>query len=232
MQEKAGKMKYDEVIKEMKSMRNEENRKGMARFGINIDKALGISLYVLRPMAKKIGKDHELALKLWDSDIHEAMILAALIDEPDKVTKEQMDSWITKFNSWDLCDQVCCSLFDKTPFAYEKAVEWTEREPEFEKRAGFALMAGLAWHDKDAPDSKFIEFFPFIKRAAHDERNFVRKAVNWALRNIGKRNINLNKKAIKVAEEIREMGSKAARWIAADALRELKSDKIKKRLKK
>lgn len=193
----------------------------MARFGINPEKTLGISIPDLRKTAKETGKSHELALKLWASGIHEARILASMVDEVNKITEKQMDGWITKFDSWDVCDQVCMNLFDKTPFAFDRAVEWTRREKEFERRAGFALMACLAWHDRTSPDSKFIKFFPLIKKYSTDERNYVKKAVNWALRQIGKRNQNLRKEAIKTALEIQQIDSKAAKWVATDALREL-----------
>ncbi|RLC32791.1 DNA alkylation repair protein, partial [Candidatus Woesebacteria bacterium] len=199
-------------------------------FGIKPNKALGISIPNLRKLAKEIGKNHKLALLLWRSGVHEARILAGLIDEVDKVTEKQMDSWIKDFDSWDVCDLVCANLFDKTPFAFKKAIEWTKRKREFEKRAGFALMACLAWHDKKAGDNKFLKFFPAIKRESVDERNYVKKAVNWALRQIGKRNRNLNKEAIKIALLIQNKESKSARWIANDALRELKSEAVQKRL--
>ncbi|RJQ56032.1 MAG: DNA alkylation repair protein [Actinobacteria bacterium] len=203
----------------------------MARFGINPENTLGISIPTLRKMAKSMGKDHRLALRLWHSEIHEARILAAFIDEPGEVTEEQMDEWVAAFDSWDVCDQVCANLFDRTPFAYEKALEWSARSGEFEKRAGFALMAALAWHDKQAPDEKFLPFLPVIEREAADERNFVKKAVNWALRQIGKRNEVLNRAAIATAERIGRQQSKAARWTASDALRELTSEKLCQRLR-
>ena len=222
--------KVEGVLKKLKKLSNPKNVKGMARFGIKPDKALGISIPNLRKLAKEIGKNHKLALQLWRSEIHEARILAGMIDEADKATEKQMDLWIKGFDSWDVCDQVCANLFDKTSFAFKKAIEWTRREEEFEKRAGFALMACLAWHDKGAGDSKFIKFFPAIKRESIDERNYVKKAVNWALRQIGKRNRNLNKEAIKIALVIQKIESKSARWIANDALRELKSEAVQKRL--
>lgn len=155
-----------------------------------------------------------------------------MIDDPNKITEEQMEKYIKGFNYWEICDQFCMNLFDKTKFAYKKAFEWSEREKEFVKRAGFALMACLAWHDKNAKDSKFLEFFSIIIREAKDDRNYVKKAVNWALRNIGKRNLNLNRKAVKNAKEIQKIDSKVARWIASDAIRELTSEKIQKRLAK
>jgi 3-methyladenine DNA glycosylase AlkD len=220
----------EEVIKKLKKLSSPKSLEGMARFGINPNKALGISIPNLRKLAKEIGKNHKLALQLWKSGIHEARILAGLIDEVDKVTKKQMDLWIKDFDSWDVCDLVCANLFDKTPFAFRKAIEWTKRKKEFEKRAGFALMACLAWHDKEASDNKFLKFFPAIKRESIDERNYVKKAVNWALRQIGKRNRNLNKEAVKIALVIQKIESKSARWVANDALRELKSEAVQKRL--
>lgn len=223
-------MTYQQTIKKLKSLANPKNIEGMARFGIKPGKLLGISIPNLRKLAKEIGKDHKLSQQLWQSGIHETRILASMIDEVEKVTKKQMDSWIKGFDSWDVCDQVCMNLFDKTPFAFKKAVEWAKRDKEFEKRAGFALMACLAWHDKVSPDSKFIKFFPQIKRGSTDDRNYVKKAVNWALRQIGKRNLSLNKAAIKTAKEIQGIDSKAAKWIAADALRELAGEAVQKRL--
>ena len=222
--------KVEEIINKLKKLSNPKNVEGMARFGIKPRKALGISIPNLRKLAKEIGKNHKLALQLWRSGIHEARILAGMIDEIDKVTEKQMDSWIKGFDSWDVCDGACMNLFDKTPFAFKKAMEWTKRKREFEKRAGFALMACLAWHDKEAFDNKFTKFFSAIKRESVDERNYVKKAVNWALRQIGKRNKNLNKEAIKIALAIQKIESKSARWIANDALRELKSKAVQKRL--
>jgi 3-methyladenine DNA glycosylase AlkD len=223
-------MQFKELIKRLKSLANPRNVKGMARFGINPKNTLGVSIYVLRDMAKEIAKDHALALNLWESGIHEARILACYVDDPKKVTRKQMEKWAKEFDSWDVCDQVCSSLFDQTKFAYEKAVEWSRRKEEFVKRAGFTLMAALSVHDKEAKDKVFNNFFPIIKREATDGRNYVKKAVNWALRNIGKRNVALNKAAIKTAKEIKKIDSRTARWIASDALRELISPKVQKKL--
>jgi len=223
-------MRLEQILEELRSRANPKNVEGMARFGISTEGTLGISIYDLRPMAKRIGKDHKLAAELWSSGVHEAKLLAGFIDEPDKVTEKQMESWASDFDSWDVVDQVCSSLFDQTGFAYPKAVEWSKRKEEFVKRAGFVLMAALSVHDKNASDKVFEEFFPIIKRESVDERNYVKKAVNWALRQIGKRNIALNKRAIKAGEEISKIDSKSARWIAADALRELRSDKVRNRL--
>lgn len=223
-------MNSEEILKKLKSFSNPKNVAGMARFGINPKKTLGVSIPVLRKMAKKIGKDHQLALELWDSGIHEAKILAGFIDEPEKVTEKQMEKWVADFDSWDVCDQVCSSLFDKTPFVWKKLEELTKRKEEFIKRTGFTLMACLAVHDKKAKDKDFIKLLPIIKREATDERNFVRKAVNWALRQIGKRNKNLNREAIKLAQEILKIENKTAKWIASDTIRELTSPSIQKRL--
>ena len=212
-------------------MANPENVAGMARFGIKTEKALGISIPPLRAIAKRTGKNHILAGELWSSGIHEARILACFIDSPKQVTPEQMERWASEFDSWDLCDQCCSNLFDKTPFAYQKAAEWSAREEEFVKRAGFVLMAALAVHDKKARDDKFIRFLPIIVRESDDERNFVKKAVNWALRQIGKRNKKLNVFAIDTAREIQERISPAARWIASDALKELTGESVQRKLK-
>ena len=225
-------MKYEEVIKELRSLENPENVKGMARYGINPKNNLGVSIYKLRPIAKEIGKDHDLALKLWASGIHDARLLACFIEDPTKVTGKQMNSWAKDFDSWDICDQACTSLFDLTPLAREKIFEWAEREEEFIKRGAFSLIAGLSVHDKKASDKEFEQFSLLIKKHSTDERNYVKKAVNWALRNIGKRNLTLNKKMIKLAEEILKIDSKTARWIAKDALKELTSEKVQKRLEK
>jgi 3-methyladenine DNA glycosylase AlkD len=209
------------IINRLRSLADETNRVMQARFGIATATTLGVRVPELRAMAKELGKNHELAQKLWQSNIHEARILASMIDDKKVVTEKQMEAWVVDFNSWDVCDQVISNLFVRTPYAWQKALEWVERDQEFVRRAGFAMMAYLAVHDKKAVDEKFLLFFPLIKTYATDERNFVKKAVNWALRQIGKRNVALNKHALVVAHEIRDIDSKAARWIAADAIREL-----------
>jgi 3-methyladenine DNA glycosylase AlkD len=222
---------YDQILKKLKSYANKKNVEGMARFGIRGKNVLGgPQLPVLRKMAKGVGRDHRLALRLWDSEIHEARILAAMVAEPEKATERQLERWVKEFDSWDICDQVCGNFFDKTRFAYKKANAWSRKEEEFVKRAGFVLMASLAVHDKEAADKKFVAFFKNIKREAGDGRNFVRKAVNWALRQIGKRNISLNRATIRLAEEILKIDSKSAKWIAREALKELKSLAVQKRL--
>jgi len=202
----------------------------MSRFGIPTDNALGIPTPVLKKLAKEIGRDQALAQDLWSSGIHEARSLAALIGDANKISERQIERWVKEIDSWDVCDGCCWYLFNRTPFAYRKAMEWSRRNEEFVKRAGFALMASLAVHDKTAPDGKFLRFLPVIKREAKDDRNFVRKAVNWALRQIGKRNLKLNRAAIQTAREIRRLDSRSARWIAADALRELAGEAVQNRL--
>jgi 3-methyladenine DNA glycosylase AlkD len=223
-------MRLNDVLAELKSMGNPEAAAGMARYGIKADRALGISIPGLLGLAKSIGKNRRLAEGLWSSAIHEARILACMVDDPQQVTEAQVEHWAKEFDSWDLCDQCCNRLFSKTPFAHQKALAWARRPEEFVKRAGFVLMAVLAVHDKDASDHQFEPFFKRIKQEAVDERNLVKKAVNWALRQIGKRNLSLNKDAIAVAEEIRQLESTSARWVANDALRELSSEKIQTRL--
>jgi len=224
--------RLNKILEKLKSLSNPIAIEGMAKFGITPKKTYGVSIPLLRKMAKEIGKDHKLALQLWDIDIRETRILASMIDEPDLVTEEQMEKWVRDFDCWEVCDQVCQNLFTYTKFAYKKVVEWSKRDEEFVKRAGFALMAWLAFKDKKADDVKFEKFFPIIKKESTDERNYVKKAVNWALRQIGKRNMNLNRKAIEVAKEIQKINSKTAKWIARDAIRELTSEKIQERLKK
>jgi len=225
-------MGCEEILKQLKSLYNPDAVAGMARFGINATNTYGVSIPVLRKMAKQIGKNHLLAEKLWNSGIHEARILAPLIDPPETVTERQMETWVKDFDSWDVCDQCCSNLFDKTKFAHKKALEWSKRREAFVKRAGFVLMATLAVHDKETDNQKFLRFLPVIKREATDERNFVKKAVNWALRQIGKRNSALNKIAIQTAKQIEKMDSKSARWIASDAIRELTHRAIQKKFQR
>jgi 3-methyladenine DNA glycosylase AlkD len=221
-----------DVLDKLQSKAKPEQLEGMAKYGMTVEQRLGVSVPDMRKLAKEIGKDHKLALDLWSTGIAEARIVAAMVGDPDKLTEEQMEDWVKGINSWDVCDQACMNLFEKNQLAWKKIVDWSEREEEFVKRTAFSLIACLAWHDKKASDEKFIELFPVIIRGARDERNFVKKAVNWALRNIGKRNLNLNEAAINTAKEIRRVDSKAARWVAADAIRELESDAIQSRLKR
>jgi 3-methyladenine DNA glycosylase AlkD len=223
-------MQYKDILEKLKSLSDPKAVEGMARFGINPQNTYGVSIPNLRKIAKEAGRDHALAQQLWASGIHEARILAGMVDDPKAVTEEQIEAWVEDFDSWDVCDQCCLNLFQKTSFAYQKTAEWSFREEEFVKRAAFVLMACLAVGDKKTNDEQFEEFLPVIKREASDDRNFVRKAVNWALRQIGKRNLHLNEQAIKTAQEIQQMDSKSARWVASDALRELTSEAVQRRL--
>jgi 3-methyladenine DNA glycosylase AlkD len=224
-------MTFNEVLKRLKSKSNPVAVRGMARFGITAAKAYGWSAPALKKFAREIGKDHDLALRLWSTGILEARALAGLIDEKEKVTERQMEDWAKDFDSWAVCDGTCLNLFRYTPFAYKKCWEWSERQDEFVKRAAFALMACLAVSDKAANDRVFLGFLPLIRRQAVDERNYVKKALNWALRQIGKRNRKLNQAAVKAAPEIYVLNSPSARWIASDALRELESPAVQRRLK-
>lgn len=204
----------------------------MARFGIDSTRAVGVTVTELRRFARDLGHDHGLAAALWASGVHEARLLASLVDEPAMVSEAQMEAWVADLDSWDVCDGVCGNLFDRTPFALDKAVEWSSREPEFQKRAAFALMASAAVHRKDLPDAAFASLLPVIRAQAIDERNYVKKAVSWALRQIGKRSSGLNSQAVRTAEQIERIDSRAARWVARDALRELRSDAVQARLRK
>jgi 3-methyladenine DNA glycosylase AlkD len=224
-------MNKSEILHKLNQFPTPKGKEHMSRVGLPADKALGITIQDLRNLAKEIGKDHALSLELWNEELHEAKLLAVLLAEPKKVTEELMEAWASQLYSWDITDHCCNNLFDKTPFAYTKAVEWTSRSEEFVKRAGFTLIATLGVHDKKAKDAQFEAFFTPILQQATDERNYVKKAINWALRQIGKRNMNLNQKAIQIALSLQKMPSPAAKWIAADALRELKNERIQTRLK-
>jgi len=224
-------LNHAEIIKKLKSMRNQENIDGMARFGIIGKEVLGIQIYKLRNLARTIGRNHELALKLYDTGIHEVMMLASFIEDPAKVTMEQLNSWALRFESWDHVDMTA-HLFSKTKLADQIISEWVNREEELVKRMPFVIICHYAVHRKELPDKAFRKYFELIKKHSTDERNYVKKAVNWALRSIGKRNIKLNREAIKVAEELKKSSDKTARWIGSHALRELTSDKVQKRLSK
>lgn len=225
-------MNFDAILQRLEALGDPEAVAGMAKYGITPAQAYGVSIPELRKLAKEAGKDHELAQQLWQKETRETRILASMVDEPQLVSAEQMDRWAEAFDYWEICDQCCMNLFEKTPFAYRKAVAWSAEEAEFVKRAGFVMMARLAVSDKKAADSQFEPFFALIERESDDGRNFVKKGVNWALRQIGKRNLSLNARAIETAEKIQQRNSKAARWIAQDALRELNSEAVQKRLKK
>ncbi len=220
------------VLRELKRLASPKVRAKMAYFGVKVPKAYGISQPVLHGLSRRIGKNHKLAEQLWSSGIHEARILATLIGESDKVTARQMERWAREFDSWDIVDAACCYLYAGASAAWRQVQAWSRRREEFVKRAAFSLAAYLSYKDKQAPDARFERSLHVIEREAHDERNFVRKAVNWALRNIGKRNLRLNRSAIRAAERIRRQRSRSARWIAADALRELRSDAVRRRLRR
>jgi 3-methyladenine DNA glycosylase AlkD len=224
-------MQISDVIITLKEAAHPEYLAGMARYGIRTDRAFGIKLPDIRAIAKKIGKDHQLALELWKTGYHEARFLAVFIDNPKEVTEVQMDEWVNDFNSWDICDQTCGNLFDRTPCAFAKVVEWNSSKEEFVRRAAFALMVGLVVHLKKLPDHEFLIFLPIIEQAAVDDRNFVKKAVNWALRSLGKRSKFLHEEALKTAYRIKDQPSRSARWIAADAIRELEDPGIIDRIR-
>jgi 3-methyladenine DNA glycosylase AlkD len=223
-------VKAETIIDRLRSAGNPAAVAGMARYGINPAGTLGVSIPVLRVIAKESGRNHDLAETLWASGIHEARILAGFIDDPQAVTAEQMERWVADFDSWDVCDQVCSNLFDRTPFAGAKAIAWSCRPEEFVKRAGFVLMAALAVHDKRARDGDFRPFIERIEAEAGDGRNYVKKAVNWALRQIGKRNERLRRGCVAVAKRIERQGTPSARWISRDALSELTSAAVVTRL--
>ena len=221
----------DQVLEMLRAKARPDQLEGMSRYGMATKKRLGVPVPDMRAIAKQIGKDHNLALTLWETGVAEARIVAAMVDDPKQVTEEQMELWVRDIDSWDICDQVCMNLFEKTPLAWKKILDWSEREEEFVKRAAFALAACLAWHDKTVEDEAFVKLLLVVRRGAKDERNFVKKAVNWALRNIGKRNRDLNKAAIETAKEVLRMDSSSARWVASDAIRELESEAVQRRLR-
>ena len=221
-----------DVLDKLQNKAKPEQLAGMAKYGITVDERLGFSVPDMRKLAKELGRDHKLALELWRTGIAEARIVAGMVGDPARLTEEQMEEWVKGIDSWDVCDQVCMNLFERNQLAWKKIIDWSEREEEFVKRTAFSLIACLAWHDKKASDEEFIKLLPIITREATDERNFVKKAVNWALRNIGKRNLNLNEAAVDAAKKIQRLDSKAARWIAADAIRELESDAVQSRLRR
>ena len=227
-------MKLEEILEEFEKNKNPENIAGMQRFGIDPEKVYGLKIPFLRKMARKIKKNHELALQLWELGFRETMILASIIDDPSLTTENQIEKWIMSpyYTYWEVVDQTCMNLLYLTDFAYTKVIDWSKREEEFVKRTAFSLIAVLAWKDKQAEDNKLETFLPIIKRESIDERNNVKKAVNWALRQIGKRNSNLNSKALRTAKQILDINSKSAKWIAKDAIKELESDAVQERLKK
>jgi 3-methyladenine DNA glycosylase AlkD len=219
-----------QIMRELEALGSPRNVEGMARFGITSKNAFGAPTPAIRKLGRRLGRNHDMALRLWGTGNLDARALATLVDDPRKVSARQMEEWVKDFDNWATCDGCCGNLFDKTPFAYTKAMEWSEREEEFVKRAAFTLMATLTVHDKKAVDDRFLAFLPVIAREAHDGRNYVKKSVNWALRQIGKRSQSLNIAAVKVAKRLEEGDSPAERWVAADALRELLSPAVMRRL--
>ena len=224
-----------DVIRDLGLLGSPDNVAGMARFGIVTKKAFGVPAAELKRIAEGVKKDvedrHEFARRLWETGIHEARIVAYLIDDPKRVTQEQMDAWATDFDNWAITDGTCGHLFCRTPLAYKKLHEWSRRDEEFVKRAGIVLIAWLAVHDKKAVDERIADLLPILEEHAGDDRNFIKKAVNWSLRQVGKRSLTLNELAIDTAYRIRAQGTSPARWIASDALRELTAEKTLERLR-
>ncbi len=215
-------MTTNDILKRLESAGSAANVAGMARYGICPAKAFGVATPVTRAIAKEIGHDTELASALWSTGVLEARMIAAMIADPREITEAEVERWVREFDCWSVCDSACIGLLWRTPFAWRKVREWSKREPEYERRAAFALLAALAVHDKKATDRQFVTTLDFILKAADDDRNYVKKAVNWALRQIGKRNAALRGEAIEVAEALAKSESRSARWIGHDALRELR----------
>jgi 3-methyladenine DNA glycosylase AlkD len=221
----------DEILGRLRALGDPANLPGMARYGIEVSNAFGVTIPALRTLAREVGRDHALALALWRTGAHEARILASMVDEPGRVSVRQMDAWARAFDSWDVCDQVCANLFDRTPYAIDRVHAWAPRPETFVRRAAFATIAGIAVHRRDIGDDDLRALVPLVESASDDDRNYVRKAVSWALRQIGKRNLTLNRDAVAAAERIRERGSRSARWIASDVLRELTGETVQRRLR-
>jgi 3-methyladenine DNA glycosylase AlkD len=225
-----GAERVDAVLAQLRRHARPQELAGMARFGLTGAGRLGVSVPVMRRLARELGTDHALAQALWDSGIPEARILASMVAEPAALTARQMDAWARDFASWDVCDQTCLNAFCRSPLAWRKVQRWSASQHEFVRRAAFSLLAALSVHDKQASNDSFVEALALVEAAADDERNFVKKAVNWALRTIGKRNLVLHQAAIEAAQRMQQQGSRCARWIAADALRELRSAAVLARL--
>jgi 3-methyladenine DNA glycosylase AlkD len=219
----------DEVLEHLRRAARPDRVAGMARYGMSATSRMGVSIPELRRIAGRVGKDHALALALWGTGVPEARILASMVEDPSQLGEQQMERWVGDLDSWDVCDQVCMNLFGRSPLAWKKVTDWAKREEEFVRRAAFALLACLAWHDRSAADESFVSLLPLIRQGAGDGRNFVKKAVSWALRNIGKRNRTLNRAAIGAARELQLVDSPSARWVAGDALRELEGESVQRR---
>ena len=223
---------HKEVISKLKKLSSKATRDGMARYGLPSENALGVPVGKMQKLAKEIGKNHELALVLWQTGIYEARMLASFLDEPDKVTAQQMDRWCRDFDNWGIVDTVCFKLFDQTPHAWKKVQQWSRRREEFQKRAAFALLASLSVHDKKATDDHFLQCLPLIEAAATDDRNFVRKGVSWALRTCGRRNRELNVACVELAERLATSSHATARWLGKEALREFGGRVVRQKLSK
>jgi 3-methyladenine DNA glycosylase AlkD len=214
------------LVARLEALASHEDAAGMARFGIRGARVLGVPVRTLRAIARETGRDHRLAGELWASGVHEARILASIVAEPPRVTRAEMERWAADLDSWDLCDQCCTNLWVRTPFARDQALVWSEREPEFIRRAGFVLIAQVAGKDGGAPVELLHRYLARAEAAAGDERNFVKKAVSWALRAVGRRSAALNEAAVAVVGRLRASEDHAARWVGGDALRELTSEQV------
>lgn len=219
------------VVASLKRLGTKRSRDGMARYAIRSDNVFGVTVGAIRQIGKRLGHNHDLALALWETGWYEARMLAAFVDDPDRVTPAQMDRWCKDFDNWAICDTICFHLFDKTPHAFRKVAQWANRRNEFEKRGAFALLASLGVHDKKSGDEEFARCLPLIERAATDDRNFVKKGVSWALRVIGRRSLDLNEASVKLSQKLAASEHAAARWIGRDALKELTSKAVSERLK-
>ena len=218
------------VVASLRRMGSARGRAAMARYALPSEKAFGVSVASIQALAKRLGRSHELAEDLWNAEWFEARMLAAFVDEPGRVTAAQMDRWTRDFDNWGICDTVCICLFDRTPYGFGRVKVWATRRDEFVKRAAFALLAGLALHDKEAGDESFVRCLPLVEAASSDERNFVKKAVNWALRAIGRRNLTLHAEALAVARRLSDAADASPRWIGKGALRELTSPVVMRKL--
>ncbi len=224
-------MKVQDVVATLRRLGSKRARDGMARYAIPSDHAFGMSMATIHQVAKRVGRDHALALALWKTGWYEARTLAAFVDEPSRVTPAQMDRWCRDFDSWAICDTVCFRLFDQAPHAFRKVGQWARLKGEFQKRAGFALLASLAGHDRKSKDAAFARCLPVVERGASDERNFVKKGVSWALRGVGHRSLALHKAAVALAKRLAASKNAAARWVGKDALRDLLRPAVVRRLK-
>lgn len=223
-------MQLSQVMHRLKEVSRPDEIERMAAYGLAADRNMGVRIPDLRRLAREIGMGHNLALELWAAGYRETRILAGLVADPDRVDPALMNDWAADLSDWEVCDQNCINLFRKTPWAWEKAVEWVFREEEFVRRAGYVLVAALAVHEKEAPDQQFIDLLPLVEANADDDRNFVKKAANWALRQIGKKNAELNRAAVELAARLKDHPTRSGRWIGSDAHRELTSDQVRQRL--